>query len=317
MFQLFKKRNFSELVGDTFSFFRMHGKHYYRNYFIINGGFLLVLMVLIYILFKIIFEGIFSNGLNSFSPDTDNHMAAFINENLPLIVGISIFAGLIALFLTLITYAFPVAYLDLLQKKRDFSTGEIIEAIKGKFGKIVLFFIASLFVLIPIMMIGIVLSFAMVFILIGIPLLFIIIPAMMCWFSLSFYDYISTENGYFDALGNGFRLLKQKFWPAVGSTAVMYLILQIVIGFVSMIPYFIGIFSLITTMENTPGKPDAEGFSFFIIMMGLMMVLSLLLNFILQNLLLVNQGIIYYSLREENENNTPKSEMDLIGTQSE
>lgn len=141
---------------------------------------------------------------------------------------------------------------------------------------------------------------------------------MMCWFSLSFYDYISTDKGYFEALGNGFSLLKQKFWPAVGSTAIMYLIMQIVVGFVSMIPYMIGIFSMFTTLEsqNSPNI-QSEQFSFLMLMMGITMILSLLLNFIFQNLLLVNQGIIYYSTREENENNTPKSEIDLIGTYSE
>ena len=141
----------------------------------------------------------------------------------------------------------------------------------------------------------------------------------MCWVSLAFYDYISTDKGYFDALGGGFSLLKQKFWPCVGSTAVMYLIMQIVVGFVSMIPYIIGIFSMFTSLENQDGTqaPQPENISFFMIMMGVTMVLSLLLNFIFQNFILVNQGIMYYSIREENENNTPKSEIDLIGTQSE
>lgn len=315
MFQLFKKRNFSALVGDTFDFFKIQGKHYFRNYFIVNGGFLLVLLVLIYFIVKIVFEGIMANASSGYAEP--NAIDAFMNENLPLIIGLSIFTGIVALFLTLLSYAFPVAYLDLLQKKNDFSTKEIIDVIKSKLGKIVIFFIASIFILIPLMMIAVLLSFALVFILIGIPLIFIVIPAMVSWFSLSFYDYISTDSSYFDALGNGFNLLKQKFWPVVGSTAVMYVIMQITVSVVSMIPYFIGIASMFTTLDNTPGTPDSETLTFFMIMLVITMVVSILLNFILQNLLLVNQGIIYYSLREENENNTPKSEMDLIGTHSE
>lgn len=317
MFQLFKKRNFSELVGDTFTFFKMNGKHYFRNYFIINGGFLLVLLVLVYFIMNVFFEGLFAN-LNGGLGGTNNTIDHYINNNLELVITLGILTVITAIFLSLLSYAYPVAYMNLLEKKSGFSTNEIIEVIKSKIGKIIIFFIVSLFVMIPIMMIVMVLSFALVFILIGIPLLFIIIPAMMCWFSLSFYDYISTDKGYFEALGNGFSLLKQKFWPSVGSTAIMYLIMQIVVGFVSMIPYLIGIFSMFTTMEgqNSPNI-QSEQFSFLMLMMGITMILSLLLNFIFQNLLLVNQGIIYYSLREENENNTPKSEIDLIGTYSE
>lgn len=319
MFQLYKKRNFSDFVGDTFAFFKTYGKHYYRNYFIINGGFLLVLLVLMYFLGKIFYEGIFSNLSGGVNYGTDNSADVFISNNLPLIIGLGLFAFIAAIFLSILSYAYPVAYLKLVEKKTDFTTQDIITEIKSKTGKIIVFFLASLFVLIPIMLLVMGLSFALVFIIIGIPLLFIIIPALMCWFSLAFYDYISTDKGYFDALGGGFSLLKQKFWPCVGSTAVMYMIMQIVVGFVSMIPYIIGIFSMFTTLESQDGSqvPQPENISFFMIMMGVTMVLSLLLNFIFQNFILVNQGIMYYSIREENENNTPKSEIDLIGTQSE
>lgn len=317
MFQLFKKRNFSELVGDTFAFFQTNGKHYFRNYFIINGGFLLVLLVLVYFIINVFFEGLFANLNGGFS-GTNNSIDHYINDNLELVIALGVLTAITAIFLSILSYAYPVAYMKLLKKNTGFPTSEIIAVIKSKIGKIIIFFIASLFVLIPIMLIVMALSFALVFILIGIPLLFIIIPAMMCWFSLSFFDYISTDKGYFEALGNGFSLMKQKFWPAVGSTAIMYLIMQIVVGFASMIPYLIGVFSMFTDLETqTSPNIQPEKFSFLMLMLGISMILSLLLNFIFQNLLLVNQGIIYYSIREENENNTSKNEIDLIGTYSE
>lgn len=315
MFQLFKKRNFSELIGDTFTFFKMHGKHYFRNYFIINGGFLLVLLVLVYFIMSVFFEGLFSNLNGGLVGNANNNFDYYLSNNLELAITLGILTVVTAIFLSILSYTYPVAYMKLLEKKTNFPTSEIIAVIKSKIGKIVIFFIASLFVLVPLMLVVMALSFALVFILIGIPLLFIIIPALMCWFSLSFYDYISTNKGYFEALGNGFSLLKQKFWPSVGSTAIMYLIMQIVVGFVSMIPYLIGVFSMFTSFENQTYQP--EQLSFLMIMMGVTMVLSLLLNFIFQNFILVNQGIIYYSIREENENNTPKNEIDLIGTYSE
>ncbi len=220
MFQLYKKRNFSDFVGDTFAFFKTYGKHYYRNYFIINGGFLLVLLVLMYFLGKIFYEGFFSNLSGGVNYGTDNSADIFISNNLPLIIGLGLFAFIAAIFLSILSYAYPVAYLKLVEKKTDFTTQDIITVIKSKVGKIIVFFLASIFIMFPIMAIVMGLSFLLVFIIIGIPLLFIVIPALMCWFSLAFYDYISTDKGYFDALGGGFSLLKQKFWPCVGSTAV-------------------------------------------------------------------------------------------------
>jgi len=323
MFQLFKKRNFSELVGDTFTFFKMHGKHYYRNYFIINGGFLLLLLVLVYFVMNIfidIFIAGFASGLTGVDSTSNiNALESNVTDNLPLVIGLGIFAVIAALFLSILSYVFPVAYLKLQENETDFSTGEIMAEMKSKIGKIVVFSVASIFIMFPLMLVVMAICFALVFLVIGIPLLFIVIPAMVCWSSISFYEYISTDKGYFESLGSGFTLLKQKFWPSVGSTAVIYLITQIVIGIFTMIPYLIGIFSMFTAYkeQNNSGSTVSPDFSFFAIMMVITMVLSLLMSFVFQNFMLVNQGIIYYSLREENENNISKSEIDLIGLQGE
>ncbi|MNG04164.1 hypothetical protein D3C84_872770 [compost metagenome] len=60
-----------------------------------------------------------------------------------------------------------------------------------------------------------------------------------------------------------------------------------------------------------------ENLSAMGILMAIVMVLSILLSYFFNNFLIINQGLIYYSLREENENNTPKSQIDLIGSESE
>src|SRR6478736_5390095 len=106
MFQLFKKRNFSELVGDTFTFFKIQGKHYYRNYFIINGGFLLVLLVLVYLMMNIFFDGAISN-LNGAFGSKANGFESYINDNLPFIIGLGIFTAIVIIFLSILSYSFP------------------------------------------------------------------------------------------------------------------------------------------------------------------------------------------------------------------
>ena len=59
MFQLYKKRDFSALVGDTFGFFKLEGKNYFKNYFTINGGLLLLLVVIIYFFSNIFIKSSF------------------------------------------------------------------------------------------------------------------------------------------------------------------------------------------------------------------------------------------------------------------
>jgi uncharacterized membrane protein len=53
------------------------------------------------------------------------------------------------------------------------------------------------------------------------------------------------------------------------------------------------------------------------IIIAVIMVFSVLLSYIFNNFILINQGLIYYSLQEEKENNSTKSQIDLIGTDIE
>jgi len=46
--QLYKSRDFSAFFQDTFAFLKQNGKHYFKHYFIVNGIFLMILMVLGY-----------------------------------------------------------------------------------------------------------------------------------------------------------------------------------------------------------------------------------------------------------------------------
>jgi len=198
MFQLYKKRGFNELVGDTFEFFKIHGKNYFKNYFIINGGFLLILVVLLYFFTKIFFESIFAsinNGQNGEDLILNN-----LTSNFPLLIGGGIVMFVLILLISIINYTYPIGYLSLIESRKEITTKNLIGFIKSKIGKTILFFLASLVTFLPLFFIVLGLLFALMFILIGFPLMLIVFPAMVSWVSLSFYDYISTENGYLTSL---------------------------------------------------------------------------------------------------------------------
>lgn len=316
MFQLYKKRNFSDFINDTFQFFKLQGKHYFKNYFTINGGLLLILIVLIYFIFKVYFEFLFAN-ISGGTQFNGNNFSAFFSNNAGLIgIGITAFV-LLVIFISLLQFAFPVVYFELYDTKKgsNFSTRDILNGLKSKALKIFKFFIVMTFLLFPLIAVILVIEFLLCFILIGIPMLLITFPAIVSWISVSFFHYLNSGDRLFSSLSTGFDYVRQQFWAIVGSTISIYFMIQIVMSIFTLIPYMFGLASMFTTLETS--NSTADKLSGISILMTILMVGSTLFSYILNNLLLVNQGLIYYGQKEANENTNSLSEIDLIGTDSE
>jgi len=135
MFELYKRRDLSANFSDTIAFFKSFGKHYFKNYFVINGIFLMILVVLIYFISKIYMEAIFSNmtDLNH----NPNYLLDYFNNNIFLIIIGFIITFLLIIILSMLNISFPVIYLKLMEKtsNNSFSTGEIVTGLKENIGK--------------------------------------------------------------------------------------------------------------------------------------------------------------------------------------
>jgi hypothetical protein len=318
MFELYKKRDLSANFSDTTAFFKTFGKHYFKNYLVINGIFLMILVVLIYFFAKVYMEVLFSGISNP--QKNPNFSMAYFNDNMPLIIGSFIVALLLIIILSMLNISFPVVYFKLLEKTNDdsFSTKEIISGLKQNFGKMISFFFGSLIIIFPIAILIFGLLILLCFILIGIPLLFIVGPAFLSWITLSYYEYLMKDVGYFTALKNGFVLVKQQFWVVVGTTFLMLMLVQIIQGFITMIPYVISMIWMFVSAKNLQESgSQTDTFSTMGILLAVIMVFSVILSYIFNNFIIVNQGLIYYSLQEEKENNSTKNQIDLIGTDIE
>jgi len=317
MFQLYKKRDFSTLVSDTFSFFKIYGKDYFKNYLIINGGFLLVLLALIYFFMKIFYEGMLS-GINNRTYG-NNPLFDNLYTNLSYFIIGGAIAFILICIISIINYTYPIAYLKLIENNTEISTKNLIDFIKSKIGKSILFFLASLISFVPIFFIVSLILIALSLIIIGIPLMLIVFPALISWMSLSYYDYISSNTSFFTSVRNGYYLLKENLWANIASTVIMFVIVNVVIGIIYMVPYLIGIASLFANPESFQegGTNALDNLSFMMILMTIIMIVTIISNYLLQNLIFINQGINYYSSKEEKENHTTKSNIDLIGSDSE
>ncbi|HQZ24571.1 MAG TPA: hypothetical protein PLD18_04665 [Flavobacterium sp.] len=318
MFELYKKRDLSANFSDTTTFFKSFGKHYFKNYLVINGIFLMVLVVLIYFISKVYMELLFSGISNA--QNNPNYLMAYFNNNISMIIGSFAITFLLIVILSMLNISFPVIYLKLFEKNNsdNFETQEIINGLKANIGKMIVFFLGSIFIILPLAIIVFGLLFLLCFILIGIPLLFIVGSAFISWVTLSYYEYILKDVGYFTALVNGFGLVKQQFWTIVGTTFLMMMLVQIIQGFITMIPYVLSLIWMFVSTNNLQETgSQTDTFSTMGILLAVIMVFSVLLSYIFNNFILVNQGLIYYGLQEEKENNSTKSQIDLIGTDIE
>lgn len=317
MFQLHKNRSFSTYINDTFLFFKMHGKSYFKNYFIINGALLLLLIAIVFFGFQFYFQSFVSNisapGFNT------NPMENIINNNSGSIAVFAILAMVLFFFISILQFAFPVIYFDLFDKKNndDIVPSEILGSLKEKSFKIFKFFIALVFIITPIIVIIFGLNMLLFFLIIGIPLFFITVPAALSWMNISFYNYLNSKERLFPSLAIGFKYLKKQFWTNVGSTLIILIIIQTVMTIFTVIPYLFGMANIFTDFSPQSGPINPDKFAALPMLMTMIMVISLVANYILSNLIIVHQGLIYYSQKETEENNSANHSIDLIGTDSE
>lgn len=312
MFQLYKKRDFSQLIGDTFSFFKLEGKNYFKSYFIINGGILLLLVVILYFFMKAFIDGTFA----ATQTGNSNYINDMMYSNMTNFVLFGIFFVILISLASLINYSYPILYFKLIEDKKERTTEAIFSLMKQKFGKALIFYLLSLVVIFPLLLIIFGITFFLVIILIGIPIIIILVPAVTSWVTLTYYQYITSEDDYFKAIGKAFEMVKAKFWSIIGSTLIIFVIMQVIMGVLTMIPYFIGIASIMTNPQNIEADPNGY-VSTITILMTTIFILSIILNYVMQNLLLVNQGIIFYSIKETEGNVSILNDIDSIGTHEE
>lgn len=312
--QLYKIRSFNDYFSDTIAFFKLAGKHFISNFLIVNGGFLLILAFLYFILGKGYFDIVFSSISNGTSPET-TFLETYASGNMGFLVMFGIILLVFSILLSLLSLSYPIIYMKLWQERggKNFATRDIVAELIKITRRMLLFAVGLLFIIMPILLITASVTVLLVFIIIGIPLLLILVPAIMNWMSFTYHDYILTKNGFFQAMGNGLQLLRRKFWPVTFATLLMLFIVQMIQGIVMLIPYIIG-FVLILSGIDTVNQEDI--FSQMSIFMGSMMVLTVFVSYVANNIILVSQGMMYYGLKEESENIGAQFTIEEIGSQS-
>ena len=296
-FQLYKKRDFSAFMSDTMQFFKQFWKNYFRNYVVINGALLLLMCLLYFLIFKDMFKNLSNPGAGSWMRNMSNLSIAGIMLFIVVSIALSVFST-----------AFPIIYLKLLKTKGEepITSSELFIGIKGVAGRMILFGLISLFILLPLAFIVFGLGALLSIIIIGIPVLILAMPTFMVWSLQSLYIYLEEDASYFSSLGKGLKITFEKYWHVVGSALVLFIFVMIVSSMFSMVPAIM----MMSSVFTTGGHPEAMTMT---PTMLAFYILGMIFTFIAYNVLYIHQGLIYYSSQENNVHFQALSEIENIG----
>lgn len=241
-FIFYKKRGFSTLIGDTFTFFKKYARNFFSNYLIVNGAIFAATGIIFAAMLILRASSSLSFGLGS--------AALFILVLL-----------LLSFFLMLFVICFPIAYTQLLEEapyRTDISAKEIFDRIRVMLPRAFTFGFISIFVVgIPYMFI----LWGIFRVLRGEPVLLQLVSAFMSTFMVLFLQqfmliYIKDKMDYFPALEKVINQLKVGFWDKFGATFVMALIISAITTagvFVPIVIYMValGLSGFEATVGNT------------------------------------------------------------------
>ncbi|WP_068940202.1 DUF4013 domain-containing protein [Chryseobacterium timonianum] len=317
MIQFYKKRDFGTFISDSFNFFKLYGKNYFKNYILING-LLLILMVTVFIFgYKELFSQIFGSNLNGDS----YYFERYFSENAGMLIGVGILTFLLFMILAVINYLYPVFYLKRIAGgANNIKTDEILGDFKKNAGRIAKLCLGITFIVAPLSLFVIGFSYLLIFVLIGIFLVMIVYPTLFNVITFLMYDYFNSGRGFMESLSYSIRSQfsypngseKSPYWKYWGGAFVMFIITTIVSSVFTYIPMIFFYGSVLTTspdgnFEQNPFT-GAFGIAFFVFY-----GISMLLSFFLSNLLYVNAGLMYYDSRTDLHQKIELEEIDTIG----
>jgi hypothetical protein len=310
--QLYKSRGFGEYFQDTFAFLKQNGKHLFKHFFIINGIFLLILMVIGYFFSKFYTDVIFGGLINGNSSGIDE----YINKNSGIFIALILIFIIVGLLAAMISYSYIPIYLKLYSKHdgKNFTATDIINTYKANIGKIFIFLLCGILIVIPLMLGVGILLFILAITIIGIFAMPLVIGAVSLFYQGALMEYLDEKRSIWDSFGYSWRMMSSKFWAAIACVGIFYLISYVAQNVIALIPYIFGMVNLFTDIEtNTVPEPMAIQKTMTVMMLAIFL-LTFLVSSILNVVVQLNQGIVYYSLKEDNENINTKSDIDLIGS---
>lgn len=317
MIQFYKKRDFGTFISDSFNFFKLYGKNYFKSYLLINGLLLILMVVVLIFGYRELFSQIFGSNMNG---DT-YYFERYFSENAGMLIAVALLTFLIFMILAIVSYLFPVFYIKrIAHGANTIKTDEIVGDFKKNAGKIAKLCIGLIFIVTPLAFFLIGFSYILIFLIIGFFLIFLIYPTLFNVVTFLMYDYFNSDRRFFESLSYSIRAQfsypngreKSPYWKYWGGSIIMITIISIISSVFTYIPL---IFFYGAVLTSTPdGKFEQNPFTgtvgiIFFVFYGI----SMLLSFFLSNLMYVNAGLMYYDSRTDLHQKAELEEIDTIG----
>lgn len=318
MMQFYKKRDFGALVGDTFGFFKIYGKNYFKNYLLINGLLLIFLMLIFVFGYREFFMQLFGGNTGG----ETYYFEQYFENNAAMLIFMVVLIFIISLAVAIIAYTFPVFYLQRVsQSDQPVKVDEILGDIRKNFGRIILLMLGLIFVITPIFVVMLLISYVLVLIVIGFFLLLLLVPSFVNVVNFLMYEYLINKKGFFEALSFAVRAQfsyknqneKTPFWKYWGTTAVIYFIIYILSAIFSILP-LIFFYTTLYTIPSSENGYESNPFSGTMgVIFFILYAISTLVSFLMTNLILIASGLMYYDNRTDLHQQMDILEIDTIG----
>ncbi|MDH6252083.1 uncharacterized membrane protein YhaH (DUF805 family) [Chryseobacterium sp. H1D6B] len=317
MMQFYKKRDFGTFISDSLSFFKLYGKNYFKNYILLNG----LLMILLVVVCIFGYKELFMQAFGSNTSGESYYFEKYFEDNLGMLFVVGILTFLLFLLLMIVNYLYPVFYLRrLAQGQEKIKMDDILSDFKNNAKRIVFLCLGMVFIVTPLAMIVIGITSALIFIIIGIFLLLLVLPTLFNVVTFLMYDYFNSSRGFFESLSYSIRSQfsyangreRSPYWKYWGAAIIIYIILYVITTVFTYVPMVFFYGSMFTTphsgnFEQNPFN-GAFGVAIFFIY-----GISMLVSFFLSNILYVNAGLMYYDSRTDLHQKVELAEIETIG----
>lgn len=312
--EFYKKRDFGTIISDTFLFFKENGKNYFKNYFLLNG----LLLILFLVIVSLGYREIFSQVFNSNTEGSGYFFQQYFQNNTGVLISVAGIVFFLLLLISVINYSFPVFYMKRLSEtgNKNIKADDILADMKTNWKRLVVLFLGLFFVVSPLALIVVGISYLLILILIGLIILLFVGPTIFNIVNFLLYDFLHTKKGFFESLSYALRSQfsyshqreKSPYWKYWGSTLIMYIILQVITSVFTMIPMILLMTSSFTVENRSGEMPESFGLILLVIY-----TIALMVSLVFSNLIYINAGLMYYDSRTDLHRDQNILEIDSIG----
>ncbi|MFC3160524.1 Protein of unknown function [Chryseobacterium arachidis] len=316
--QFYKKRDFGAFISDAFTFFKVYGKNYFKNFILLNGVLLILMVAVIIFGFREFFGVIFGSNISGES----YYLEQYFNDNLGIFIISGILLFILSTALITINLLFPVFYLKrIAEGNNSIKTDDILSDFKRDKKKVIVTYFGLTFLVLPIASVIFGFSYFLIFIFIGIFLVLFVGPTLFNVVTFLCYDYFNGKRDFFESLSYAVRSQfsypngreSSPYWKYWGATTIMGILFYIVAGIFSAIPMIFYFMKLTTTSPDADFEQNPMSGSFGILIFFLYGISSLI-STLLMNVLYISSSLMYYDSRTDFHQKIELEEIETIGS---